>query len=181
MGRMFFGFIVGILVAPLIGAIVAFSGHFPVEATAKPPGWERRLAGMALDPAVDRRAEGLVDPTSATDDDLMKGMKIYREHCASCHGEPDKPSSWGRDNFYPPAPQLYRRGVHDPVPHIFVVVKYGVRYTGMGGWKDQMPDDDLWRVSTFLHRVRTLPAAVDSAWKAPTPAPAPATALTSGT
>jgi len=35
----------------------------------------------------------------------------------------------------------------------------------MGGWKDQMPDDDLWRVAMFLTRVKTLPPPVESAWK----------------
>ena len=53
------------------------------------------------------------------------------------------------------------------------IVKHGIRYTSMPGWSGQLPDDDLWRVATFLPRVKTLPAAVDSAWKAPPPPPAP--------
>ena len=73
-------------------------------------------------PAVARKAEGLTDPISATDEDLLKGMRLYRDGCAGCHGSPGKPSRWGQSNFYPPAPQLAERGVHDPVPEIFVVV-----------------------------------------------------------
>ncbi len=166
MGKMLIGFVVGLLVLPAIGALVAFSGHFPIQATSKPPGWERQIANLALDPAVERETKGLTNPIAGTGDDLMRGMKVYREDCAGCHGDPGKPSHWGRNNFYPPAPQLAERGVHDPVPNIFAVVKYGVRYTGMAGWKDQLPDDDIWRVSAFLHQVKSLPAAVDSAWKA---------------
>jgi mono/diheme cytochrome c family protein len=167
MGRMLIGVVIGLLVVPAIAAVVAFSGYFPIQATAKPPGWERRIANLALDPAVEREASGLTSPIAATDDDLIKGMKVYRDHCAECHGDRGKPSRWGRNNFYPPTPQLADRGVDDPVPNIFVVVKYGVRYTGMAGWKDQLPDDDLWRVATFLNRVKSLPAAVDSTWKTP--------------
>jgi mono/diheme cytochrome c family protein len=167
MGKMLFGFVIGLLLIPAIAAVVAFSGNLPVAATAKPPMWERRMAGMALDPAVEKEAAGLASPIAGNDDDLMKGMKVYRENCAGCHGSPGKASAWGRSNFYPPTPQLSERGVDDPVPNIFAVVKYGVRYTGMAGWKDQLPDDDLWRVATFLHQVKTLPAAVDSAWRAP--------------
>jgi thiosulfate dehydrogenase len=169
MARALTGFIIGILVVPVIAAVVAFSGRFPIQATVKPPVWERRVANMALDPAVDRLARGLAMPIAGTDEDLLKGMKIYREDCSGCHGDRGKPSRWGHENFYPPTPQLADRGVHDPVPNIFAVVKYGIRYTGMAGWKDQLPEDDLWRVALFLHRVKSLPPAVQSAWVAPAP------------
>jgi thiosulfate dehydrogenase len=167
MTKTLIGFVVGLLIVPAIAAVVAFTGHFPIQATAKPPRWERRIANMALDPAVERTAQGLTLPIAGTDDDLMKGMKIYREDCAGCHGDRGKPSRWGHDNFYPPTPQLADRGVHDPVPNIFVIVKYGIRYTGMAGWKDQLADDDMWRVALFMNRLKSLPATVDSAWKAP--------------
>jgi len=166
MGRALIGFILGLLVLPAIGAAVVFSGRFPFEATNQPPRWERRLANLALDPAVERKAEGLVNPISATDEELLKGMRLYRDGCARCHGEPGKPSRWGRHDFYPPAPQLADRGDRDPVPEIFVVVKNGIRYTGMAAWGDVASDDDLWRVSLFLSRVKSLPPAVDAAWRA---------------
>jgi len=167
MAKMLIGFVLGLLVVLAIGAAFLLSGHFPFQATEKPPRWERRIANLALDPAVAREAEGLANPIAATDDDLMRGMRLYRDDCAGCHGGPGKPSRWGQHNFYPSVPQLADRGVEDPVPEVFVVLKYGIRYTGMAGWKDQMPDDDLWRVATFLSRVKSLPPAVESAWKVP--------------
>jgi mono/diheme cytochrome c family protein len=167
MAKTLIGFVLGLLIVPAIGAAVLLSGHFPFQATEQPPRWERRIANMALDPAVARKAEGLAIPIAATDDDVKRGMELYRDDCAGCHGGPGTPSRWGRHNFYPPAPQLADRGVPDPVPEIFVVLKYGIRYTGMAGWKDQMPDDDLWRVAVFLSRVESLPPAVKSAWVGP--------------
>lgn len=169
MGKLVIGILVGLLVVPAIAGVIAFSGHLPVQATSKPPSWERRIANMALDPAVERSAAGLTNPVAGTDDDLVKGMKVYRDNCASCHGGHDKPSHWGRNNFYPPAPQFAGRGADDPVPNLFAVIKFGIRYTGMGGWKDVLPDDDLWRVAMFLNRMKTLPPAVDSAWAHPAP------------
>jgi thiosulfate dehydrogenase len=168
MGKVLVGFILGILVLPAIAAAIAFTGHFPIKAKAKPPMWERRLANRALDPAIEKAAEGLTNPiASPTDDDLLKGMKIYREDCAGCHGDHGKPSSWGRNNLYPPAPQLADRGDHDPVPEIYAFVHDGVRYTGMGAWEGELPDDDIWRVSTFLSKLKSLPPAVDSVWTSP--------------
>jgi len=169
MAKLWIGIVVGLLVVPVVAAVVLFSGHFPIQATAKPPGLERKIANMALDPSVEREADGLSSPIAAHDEDLMKGLKIYRENCSGCHGDRGKPSVWGRSNFYPPAPQIADRGDHDPLPEIFVVVKYGVRYTGMAGWKDVLSDDDLWRVAAFLGKIKSLPAPVDSAWKAAGP------------
>ena len=166
MARSLIGFVLGLLVVPAVAAVVLFTGHFPVQATARAPQWERRIANMALDPAIEKLAAGLKAP-AATDADLMRGMKIYREDCSGCHGDHGRPSAWGRNNFYPPTPQLAERGMDDPVPNIFGFVKYGVRYTGMAGWKDQLPDGDLWRVATFLSRMESLPPAVKQAWEAP--------------
>lgn len=167
LGKFVIGFVIGLIVIPAVAAVIALSGHFPFEATAKPPRLERKLANMALDPAMDAKAEEFTNPLTATEANLMKGMKIYRTNCAECHGEPGKPSKWGRNNFYPPAPQLADRGIDDPVQHIFVAAKYGIRYTGMGGWKDVLPDDDLWCVAMFLHEVKSLPPAVAAGWTLP--------------
>jgi hypothetical protein len=48
---------------------------------------------------------------------------------------------------------------------MFLAVKYGVRYSGMGAWNGLLPDEDIWRVSLFLARLRALPPAVDAAWR----------------
>lgn len=167
MGKGLVGFVLGLLIVPIIAACVVFSGHFPVRATAAPPTWERRIANMALDPSVAHEAQGLASPLTGTDDDLMKGLKVYRDDCAGCHGDHGKTSHWGRNNFYPPAPGLARHAMDDPIPNIFAIVKYGIRYTGMAGWKDEIPDLDIWRVATFLSREDKLPANVDSVWVHP--------------
>ena len=167
MGKALFGFILGILVLPAIAAAIAITGHFPVKAKAKHPMWERRIANRALDPAIEKAAEGVTNPiVSPTDDDLLKGLKVFREDCG-CHGDYGKTNDWGRNNLYPPAPQLAERGDHDPVPEIYVFVRDGVRYTGMGAWEGVLPDSDMWRVSIFLSKLKSLPPAVDSVWKAP--------------
>jgi len=46
-------------------------------------------------------------------------------------------------------------------------VRDGVRYTGMGAFEGVLPDSDMWRVSIFLNKLKTLPPAVDSVWKSP--------------
>ncbi|HVP14568.1 MAG TPA: cytochrome c, partial [Terriglobales bacterium] len=113
MGKALIGFIVGLLFVPVIAAVIVFTGRFPIRATARPPRWERRIANLALDPAVERLARGRTSPIAGNDEDLMAGMELYRAACRGCHGDPGKPSAFGR-NFYPPAPQLAERGDRDP-------------------------------------------------------------------
>ena|SRR5436309_12247021 len=35
-----------------------------------------------------------------------RGMKLFRENCAGCHGDIGQPSYWGSNNFYPRVPQF---------------------------------------------------------------------------
>jgi hypothetical protein len=36
----------------------------------------------------------------------------------------------------------------------------------MGAWEKLMPDEDIWRIASFLSALEELPPAVDTAWKA---------------
>ncbi len=167
--RVLLGFILAFVIVPIVGLLCLKLGMFPIQATARPPRWEFRIANMGFDSAVDRAAKGLTNPIAGSDEDLTRAVKLYRDHCSGCHGDRGRPSAWGRHNFYPPAPGLAREPMDDPVPNIFVIIKYGVRYTGMGGWKGQLPDADLWRLSLFLHTLDKLPPRADSLWKAGPP------------
>jgi hypothetical protein len=48
---------------------------------------------------------------------------------------------------------------------MFVAIKHGIRYSGMGGW-DMMTDEEIWKVATFLERIGSLPPEVQTNWKA---------------
>ena len=47
---------------------------------------------------------------------------------------------------------------------MYLVVKHGIRYTGMASWQELLPDEDIWRVVTLLSRLRNLPPGVEAAW-----------------
>ena len=91
-------------------------------------------------------------------------MKIFRNACAGCHGEFSKPSHWGTADFYPRVPQFADEPPTIPASQMFVVVKHGIRYTGMGAWDGEMSDEDIWKVVTFLNDLATLPPSVRSQW-----------------
>jgi len=48
----------------------------------------------------------------------------------------------------------------------FVAVRDGIRYSGMGGWKGMLKDEQMWQVANFVSRMHHLPPDADTAWKA---------------
>lgn len=163
-------FLLGVLVAFLGSILAAFLtarlGFFSVHATEEPPVWEVRLARMALDASVTRSAPPLRSPIGSSDAELLAGMKLYRDNCSGCHGDAGRPSHWGTEGFYPRVPQFAQSPPQKPDWQLFWILRHGIRYSGMGAWREAMlPDKEAWEVVTFLSRINSLPAGVQAAWQ----------------
>ena len=48
---------------------------------------------------------------------------------------------------------------------MFLVVRDGIRYSGMGAWKDLISEEDTWKVALFLSSMKSLPPMVRSEWE----------------
>jgi thiosulfate dehydrogenase len=160
------GLVVGVVLVPLAFVVVGYLGGLSVHATAEPPAWEAQLAHRALEASLTRAARALRNPITRSDAALLAGMKLYINNCSGCHGRPGEPSPWGTKNFYPRVPQLAEQPARLTDGEMFVVVKRGIRYSGMGAWEGMLPDEDIWRIVTFLSTAHDLPPAVDATWKA---------------
>ena len=72
----------------------------------------------------------------------------------------------GTRNFYPRVTQLAYNQPHLSAPQMFVVIKQGIRYSGMGAWDGMMSEEEIWKVATFLEHIGSLPPEVEANWKA---------------
>jgi mono/diheme cytochrome c family protein len=157
-------FILGVLtvvvIAFVVGLVVAEFGLMPTNADATPPAMEIKIASNALDAAMERHAPRTANPMPASDENLIDGIKIYSMNCAMCHGDLDYKPSVLEHSLYPPPPQLVLEPMDDPEWHINYAVRSGVRYTGMPAWNKALSDQDIWKVTAFLSRVDKLPPAV---------------------
>ena len=158
-------FVGGLLLGPVIGLIILIWGAWPWRATSKPPNWENTLGARSLHVAVKREAANLHSPIVASDETLLAGMKIYRTNCAGCHGDFGQLSIWGSKGFYPRVPQFANAPPTLRSEEMFLVVRNGVRYSGMGAWKDLMSEEDTWKVVLFLNNLRSLPPPVKDLWE----------------
>jgi mono/diheme cytochrome c family protein len=138
-----------------------------VAANAAPSALESQFSQATLQASLARQARGLTNPLQPTGEVLRAGQEIFKNDCAGCHGEQGKPSLWGTQCFYPRVPQFNDQPPNLTAPQMFVAIKYGIRYSGMGGWNGQISDEKIWQVATFLEHIKSVPPEAQAS---PTPA-----------
>lgn len=149
------GFIIGLIFVPALIVIAGILGWLPSNATSEPPRWESSAGMRVLDASLEKRSDGLGNPIAAKDGAaLAAGGKIYAENCAGCHGSAKGPSDWGAKNFYPRAPQFLQEGSDVTPSEAFAAIHDGIRYSGMGAWRGQMKEEDMWKVANFVANQR---------------------------
>jgi mono/diheme cytochrome c family protein len=145
-------FIIGLIAAPILLALVGVIGVLPSNAIATPPSIETRVMGRILDGSLEKRAKGLKNPIAANDlAALAGGGKIYADNCSGCHGDAKGPSGWESKGMYPRVPQFFEGQASDLTPEeAYAAIHDGIRYSGMGAWSGQMSQGDMWKVANFV-------------------------------
>jgi mono/diheme cytochrome c family protein len=155
-------FAAGLIAAPLLVVLAGLAGLLGSTATAEPPKWEVEVGERLLDSAIEKRARGLKNPIRPNDSAaLAAGRDLYGDNCAGCHGDSTGPSAWGSRGFYPRAPQFWQaRDEHEPLTpeEAYAAIHDGIRYSGMGAWRDLMKDEDIWKVANFVAGIHNVPS-----------------------
>jgi mono/diheme cytochrome c family protein len=147
--------IVGLIAAPVLFGVVGIAGWLPSDATSEPPKWESSVGMRALDASLEKRSNGVKNPVAPNDATaLAAGAKIYGDNCSGCHGSAKGSSEWGAKGLYPRAPQFFQEGADVTPPEVFAAIKDGVRYSGMGAWRDQLSEDQMWKTANFVASLR---------------------------
>jgi thiosulfate dehydrogenase len=169
---MFRGIVFGvfsiIIVALVCGYIVLRSGLIPANADASPSWLETWAAKTSLEATLHRKAPMTPNPIAMTDDNLIAGIELYGQHCASCHGtaKGDASASPAAKGEYPRPPQLATDGVEDdPEGFSFWKIKHGIRWTGMPSWESTLTDQQIWTLALFLKHMDKLPPVVEQEWQ----------------
>jgi thiosulfate dehydrogenase len=165
------GMILGVAVI-VLGVYCYFAtGRAPVATSAPPLPFEKKLAHGALNARVDREMPKTV-PLQPDEPNLASGAKLYREHCAVCHGLPGQKETLISTGMYPQPPKLMEgKGVTDDEPgESYWKVANGIRLTGMPGFQPRLSDAQIWQVSLLVAHADKLPKSVQDILSAPVPA-----------
>ncbi len=87
--------------------------------------------------------------------DLERGLKIYGEHCSSCHGQTgmaDTPTAHSLSPSPTPLADPSRIDRLSPF-QVFTILQFGVQKTAMPAFTD-FPESDRWNIATALFLLR---------------------------
>jgi thiosulfate dehydrogenase len=164
------GMIIGWIVLPVIGLLYLRFGYVPVAVNGPVIPFEELLAGAAVQARIAREApvKAAIPPT---EENLLAGAKIYRDHCVECHGLPGGTLSATSKGMFPAPPQFFDQKVlgNDPVGQNYWIVANGIRLTGMPGYRQSLNDQELWQVSQFLSNRGKLQPQVTEVLLGPAP------------
>src|SRR5262249_15468246 len=137
------------------------TGRAPVAVTDSEMPFERQLARMGLHAYLNK----LPHPEAqvpADEKNLLAGAKLYKEHCALCHGLPDTPKTTVADGMFPKPPQLFKgTGVTDDETwESYWKIAGGIRMTGMPGFKNHLSETQMWQVATLVKNADKISPAV---------------------
>jgi cytochrome c553 len=138
-------------------AIVVVSGIVPIKASS---GHWRITAGLlefAKSRSVATHSLGITSPDLDDDGLIRRGAGHYETGCYPCHGKPGTNVPPVMAAMTPSPPTLSRIGRFTP-SELFVIVKHGIKFTGMPAWPAQQRDDEVWAVVAFLRRLSALDA-----------------------
>jgi thiosulfate dehydrogenase len=173
-GKLFLGFVLGVItVAAGLFAYLKF-GPLPVAVTDSPLPFEKQIVALPLNARIER--ESKTAPFGISEDVFESGAHVYRAQCASCHGTPGHDVSFAK-HMFPIAPQLWKRysegvvGVSDDEPgETYWKVANGIRLSGMPSYKHILSDTQMWQVSLLLKNAdKELPGPVTQILDSPTP------------
>lgn len=175
MGKFLLGLIIGLILIPLAVYVYFSRGMAPVGTSAQPMPFEKTFARMALHARVEKEAPKNI-PIAADEPNLVAGAKIYKEHCAVCHGLPGAPQTAIAKGEFPKPPKLLEgKGVtDDPAGETYFKVDEGIRMTGMPGFGNSLSSAEMWQVSVLLANADKLPQSAKDALTEQPAAAAPA-------
>jgi len=153
--QFFLGVFIGCLVFPVAGFLYLRFGYVPVAVDGPVIPFEELLAGTAVQARIARDAPSKA-AFPATEENIVAGARLYREHCVDCHGLPgSKPTPVSRGMF-PQPPQFFDG-------QDYWIVSNGIRLSGMPGYKTTLSDEQIWQVSQFVANRDTLSPEADKA------------------
>jgi mono/diheme cytochrome c family protein len=140
--------------AVIAAAVVLYAGFYNIAAThqhLRPTYW---VLQTGLRESIERHARDVeVPPLDARA--AERGLPIYRDHCAQCHGAPGVAPEPFALGLTPLPTNLAYAARERSTRELYWVIKHGIKMTGMPAWSFRLADEELWAVVAF---VRQLPA-----------------------
>lgn len=154
-GKVFLGFVLGVLAVVVVAFLYLRFGALPVAVADKAFPLEAQIVHVPMQARINRELK--TAPFGTGEDAFEAGAHVYRAQCSSCHGTPGHDVAYAK-YMYPRAPQLWKKhgnsavvGVSDDeAGETYWKVANGIRLTGMPSYSHVLSDTEMWQVSLLL-------------------------------
>ena len=155
--------VAGLVAMVLAGVLVfVYSGSFDVTATN--PHWEitHRLLLMVREQSIKSQARDVKVPELDDPGRIHAGFQNFHSMCVACHNAPGAAPTEISKGLYPEAPNL-KQSVKSRTPgELYMIIKHGIKMSGMPAWEPSHSGDEIWSMVAFL---RTLPNMSDDEYQ----------------
>jgi cytochrome c553 len=153
------------------GFLVAASGIVPIKASSGHWAVTRWFLTFSMRRSVVTHSLGIETPPLDEPWLVLKGAGHYETGCAPCHGSPVLRAPRIPRGMLPQPEHLPSVAASWKPSELFLVVKHGVKLTGMPAWPALQRDDEVWAMVAFL---RALPGLDAEEYRQLVGGPAPA-------
>ena len=142
----------------LVGAaaVAIYAGLYNIAADVphtQPVYW---LFDTVRERSIAARARNIIVPNDLDNANRISGgAGQYAEMCSGCHLAPGMKRTEISRGLYPRAPELRRKTDLTPAEQ-FLVIKHGLKMTGMPAWGVTHEDELLWDVVAFVRKLPEL-------------------------
>lgn len=146
------GIVLGVELA--LAAVFVYSGIYNVAADAPHWGITSLLMDTQRTRSIERRAKNVTVPDLSDQQLVLRGAGQYAAMCASCHLAPGLKPNEISSGLYPAPPDLSQQRLDPRVS--FIVIKHGIKMTGMPAWGGLHGDEQVWSLVAFLAKLPDL-------------------------
>lgn len=151
----------GVFIAVATTGIAAFvySGAYDVAATTPHFESTHRVLRTMKEQSIKRQARNVEVPQLDDPQKVHAGLKSFQEMCVVCHGAPGEPATQISKGLYPKPPDLAQAASAWTPAEQFVIIRRGLKMTGMPAWGPTHSDEQIWEIVAFLRLFPSMPAA----------------------
>ena len=147
-----------------VAAGLAFinSGMYDIAATTPHFDITHKLVRTLMEQSIKRHARGVKVPDLDDPEKVHSGFKNFNAMCVTCHGAPGAAASEISKGLYPAAPKLAEAAKGWTSAELYVIIKNGIKMSGMPAWEQSHSGDEIWALVAFL---KVLPAMTASEYR----------------
>ena len=151
----------GLFLAVAVAAVLTFiySGAYDISATTPHFSVTHKVLRTVMEQSVKRQARGVAVPELDDPVKVHGGFRSFNAMCVTCHGAPGAPASEINKGLYPRAPDLAEAAKAWTPAELYVIVKRGIKMSGMPAFEPTHSGDQLWELVAFLKVLRVMPSA----------------------